>query len=207
MTTAELLNLIMQVATQTPIQAGGVMPTPALPDGATRVLSQLADIHLSPPVSWWPPAPGWWVLAFVALIALWFALQLLRKLKRSTHARRQLQQRRQALLSQLHTLQRQWQQQRNPVLSAAALSVFLRQLVVNHQPREQVAAMSDQQWLSFIQKNILSATLTDTGKLDKLLLSLPYQDPLGNLPEDSGINALIDEIFSHIARWIDRELA
>jgi hypothetical protein len=34
--------------------------------------SQLAlrDIHLPGAIGWWPPAPGWWLLAAVALVAL-----------------------------------------------------------------------------------------------------------------------------------------
>ncbi|HEY0961093.1 MAG TPA: DUF4381 domain-containing protein [Pseudomonadales bacterium] len=33
-------------------------------------LSELADIHLPDPVGLWPPAPGWWVLAALAILAL-----------------------------------------------------------------------------------------------------------------------------------------
>ena len=37
-------------------------------------LDQLRDIHLPPSVSWWPPAPGWWVLAFLLLAGIGYLL-------------------------------------------------------------------------------------------------------------------------------------
>lgn len=29
----------------------------------------LKDIHMPPPASWWPLAPGWWILAAIVLLA------------------------------------------------------------------------------------------------------------------------------------------
>ncbi|MDP7406676.1 MAG: DUF4381 domain-containing protein, partial [SAR324 cluster bacterium] len=28
-------------------------------------LAALRDVHLPPAVSWWPPAPGWWIIFFI----------------------------------------------------------------------------------------------------------------------------------------------
>ena len=35
-------------------------------------LVNLKDIHLPPPVSFWPPAPGWWILAVLLITSLFF---------------------------------------------------------------------------------------------------------------------------------------
>ena len=33
-----------------------------------ELLEQLADIHLPVEISYWPPAPGWWILAVMLLV-------------------------------------------------------------------------------------------------------------------------------------------
>ncbi|MFB0988929.1 MAG: DUF4381 domain-containing protein, partial [Gammaproteobacteria bacterium] len=47
-----------------------------------ELLAQLADIHLPEPVSYWPPAIGWWILAAIVLFML---VILFRKLTSRAH--------------------------------------------------------------------------------------------------------------------------
>lgn len=75
---------------QTAPQPANPMPptTPMTPE-MQELLAQLRDIHEPAPIGWWPPAPGWWILAGV-LIALAFggimlALHLRHKRRRNLY--------------------------------------------------------------------------------------------------------------------------
>jgi len=41
---------------------------------ALNPLDQLKDIHLPDAISWWPLAPGWWVVIALTIAALWWAV-------------------------------------------------------------------------------------------------------------------------------------
>ncbi|MCZ6620217.1 MAG: DUF4381 domain-containing protein [Gammaproteobacteria bacterium] len=41
-------------------------------------LAQLRDIHLPLDPSWWPPAPGWWLLVFGSMALVWFTVRYTR---------------------------------------------------------------------------------------------------------------------------------
>lgn len=43
------------------------------------LLQQLRDIHLPADPSWWPPAPGWWLLALAMLAAALWGVGMLRQ--------------------------------------------------------------------------------------------------------------------------------
>ena len=54
-------------------------------------LAQLRDIHLPEPIGWWPPAPGWWLLALVFLSALIYVALWWRQRRARLYFRRQAQ--------------------------------------------------------------------------------------------------------------------
>ena len=105
-------------------------------------LANLHDIVLAQPVSWWPLAPGWYVLAFViATLALVFAWRA----RRRWLARRY---RRQAL-DELRAIQND---SLEPAAAAANLMTLLKRTALSAYPRQQVAGLSGEDWWSFLDQ-------------------------------------------------------
>lgn len=105
-------------------------------------LAQLRDIHLPDPVSWWPPAPGWWLLASVFFAAAWAASFFLgRYLRRNRY--------RKAAMRELQMIKenRLGLSSRDIVEQLARL---LRQVAMQTCGRETVAPLSGTAWLRFL---------------------------------------------------------
>ncbi len=100
-------------------------------------LAGLRPVHTPPPPGWWPPAPGWWLLAGALLLAatgtVWWW-------RRRTRLRR-------VALRELDALAA-----RRPPLPelAEALNRLLKRYALACYPRHQVAALTGQRWLAFL---------------------------------------------------------
>ncbi len=54
-------------------------------------LAQLRDIHLPPPISWWPLAPGWWLVILVGTFScIWFTKTLIQRYHSNLYRRQAL---------------------------------------------------------------------------------------------------------------------
>lgn len=104
-------------------------------------MPELRDIHLPEPVSAWPPAPGWWLLGLLAIVAVVFIIIAFRRWHRRRCAQRQAR----ALLTQIDWQTERWPKQLNALLKRAAMAYF---------PLSDVASLHSQSWREFLAKGV-----------------------------------------------------
>ncbi len=107
-------------------------------------LAQLRDIHLPQAISWWPPAPGYGLLLLILVAAVLMALFFYRT-RQARHLRKQA-------LSQLTHLQRIHREHLNVSITAAQISLLLKQVALQYYPRSHVAALQGEAWLDFLKQ-------------------------------------------------------
>lgn len=132
-------------------------------------LSELADIHLPDAVNFWPPAPGWWVLAALVLFALFL-------LYRQQLARVFLRRRLGSALRELDKAYRKFQklaatQQgkaplRDEARNAAGLQLLqtfnavLKRVALVHFSDPELPRLNGRAWLRFLDAQMHSADFT-----------------------------------------------
>jgi uncharacterized protein DUF4381 len=148
---------------------------------------QLRDIHLPAAPAFWPPAPGWWLVAAVLLAMLAW-------LTRVTLRRYRIRRRRQRVLSALANLEQQLTSERTPD-ALAQISVLLRRLALMRFPRQQVAALTGSAWLRFLDESGGNGGFADGP--GRVLATGPYQR---SLPSELDASALV----ALVRTWVKR---
>lgn len=103
-------------------------------------LSNLHDIVLPAPVSFWPPAPGWWMLAAALLAALALLLAKFVRHYRANAYRREA-------LRELAALREPLDAEK-----AQALSALLKRTALVAFPRADVAGLTGIAWSRFLDR-------------------------------------------------------
>ena len=103
---------------------------------------QLRDVHLPASPEFWPPAPGWWIAALLAVVVLaWISIRLVSFWR---HKRSQRE-----IFLLLDDLAKTETDDRIPEF-LASVSTLLRRVALLKFPRNEVAALTGKDWLSFL---------------------------------------------------------
>lgn len=131
-------------------------------------LADLQDIHLPESASWWPPAPGWILLAILMLVAIGFFGTRWMLARRRNRYRR-------AALAELEHLALQARANGNAVDTLQMLNALLKRVALHAYPREDVARLHGDAWVRF---------LVEQGHFDaksaaaaEMLAKRAYQNP------------------------------
>ena len=136
----------------------------------------LRDIHLPPAPPWWPPASGWWLLmgCLLAGVALYFWW------RRRAHGSARAAARRELLALRERALNE------DAATLLPEISVLLRRLSLSEYPRREIAGVTGEAWLEFLDRP-LSGRPFSTGP-GRILLDGPYR----RNPQSVAIATLLD---------------
>lgn len=152
----------------------------------------LHDIHLPPPVSWWPPALGWWLLLLIMIAVIALVVWQVRRYRRF--------QLRRTALKELSALYKNYQNSYDAKRFARELSVLLRRICISYFPHGNQAGLAGKAWLAYLD-SLLSAKYNKSGHkfsdgFGVVLVSAPYQNTLN----DTAVNA--DALYRLTVEWI-----
>lgn len=155
-----------------------------------ELLAQLADIHLPEPVSLWPPAPGWWILAvLLLLLVLWtsrkgFIASRHRKIK--AQALTELER-----CYSNYSLDSQSDSNRLNLRFVNEANSVLKRVALVHFPNSAVAGLGGPEWVDFIRNN---------GESDLLTQEIASALSHGRFQTKLEIN--VDEMNTFATQWI-----
>ncbi len=124
--------------------SGNAMPPQLAGAAPDPLLEQLRPNILPDPVSWWPPAPGWWVLAALGIILLgWLLWKSIRAFQRRRYRRIALK-----AAKQLHQ-----QNGDNNAHVLAHYNSILKIAALKAYPEKDVAGLHGLAWLTFLDES------------------------------------------------------
>jgi len=136
---------------------------------AQELLAQLRDIHLPADPSWWPPAPGWWLLGLCLVVLIYLVLGKLLKWYRIAAPSRKF-------VNALRSL---------PISDPAksqqnlrSMSRLARQYAITRYGRGRTAGLTGTSWLNFLDQSSASSAFSEGP--GKILAEGPYCRPVSH---------------------------
>ena len=149
----------------------------------------LRDLHLPDPVSWWPLALGWWLVIAVLFFGIgWLLLRAWRQWRFNAPRRYALQ--------AVAAVENEYRSHRDPVRLSKELSQLLRRGMLAYAPRSEVAGLTGEAWLRWLDQGLPVPYFHTQG--GKSLLQLPYRNPEDSF-DDIDVNAMLAAVRMRLA--------
>lgn len=149
------MGILLKEATANPLTEATANP---LTEAAASPLDQLRDIHLPEPISWWPLAPGWWILIIGGCLLLGWLISIFYRRYNAKLYRRQA-------LKKLHQLALTEDSDQ-----VGALFELLRQTAISAYPNRHPGSQSIDSFIGFMQRSCKKAVFDQLNvDLDKAL--------------------------------------
>ena len=165
----------------------------ATPQATANPLSRLHDIAGLDPVSWWPPAPGWYAV-FVLLLAAGAAFLYVSQRSHTPTRRHKAQ----SFAAYAADSLRDIRSETKGKQKIEKLSALLREAAIEKHGRESCAGLEGTAWLSWLQQH--DPENFPWEKAGAILTKAPYM-PDEKLNRDD-ILPLIDKMVDALERWV-----
>jgi hypothetical protein len=153
-------------------------------------LEKLHEILLPEPVSWMPQTIGWYVvLGLILLVAGWRVYRSLRRFRKNRYRR--------LALTELAVIEEELQQKERRAKALSEIPVLVKWTALAAFPRSDVAALSGEKWLAFLDKTMGGTDFTE-GE-GRLLPELAYAPTatISKVPDES-----ISKLLRLVRHWI-----
>lgn len=144
---------------------------------------ELRDIHLPNAISWWPPAPGWWLTAILIIVALVLLVLGIRYLLRPTMKKQ--------AMTIINYIAKNYERTNDSKLCLTELSVLLRRVAITKNSIN--AGLTGPAWLQYLDQGIGQPEFSQG--VGKVFLSGPYQPSFDN--------DHIPQIIDLCKRWVE----
>ncbi|MDC0000311.1 DUF4381 domain-containing protein [Porticoccaceae bacterium] len=164
-------------------------------------LAQLRDIHLPETVSWWPLAPGWWVLIILlGLVTGWIIFKSVQRKRANLYRRQALAK---LLEIEQYLMEHEPSADRKPSAEnlrapLADIFVVLKQTANIAYPNQQASSLSIEKFIGFLQSSCVTGIFTDMpDNLSSALYSSSDQQT-----ETSTTPALHAKVLASAKTWV-----
>jgi hypothetical protein len=153
-------------------------------------LEKLHEILLPDPASWMPRTVGWYlVFGLIVVVIGWWVYSRFQHYRKNRY--------RKFALAELHIIERELQQPEKRAKALVQIPVLLKRTALAAFPRSDVAGLSGEKWLAFLDKTMGGKEFT--GAEGRLLPEVAYAPPTRGeaVPRES-----VEKLLNLVRRWI-----